>query len=88
MFAYEADYEILDKVAMSRPPRFSFVQPSREVIDRLIVRASMEKDLYWRETSVWFDTINRFIKNKPNWDEDLTLYSPNTLWLFSSDIYR
>ena len=25
MFAYEADYELLDKVAMSRPPKFSFV---------------------------------------------------------------
>ena len=46
MFAYEADYELLDKVAMSRPPNFGFVQPSREVIDRLIVRASMEKEFY------------------------------------------
>ncbi len=46
MFAYEADYEILDKIGLSRPPQFKFIQPSREVIDRLIVRASMEKELY------------------------------------------
>lgn len=46
MFAYEADYELLDKVAMSRPPQFKFVLPSREVVDRLIVRASMEKEMY------------------------------------------
>jgi hypothetical protein len=46
MFAYEADYELLDKVAMSRPPQFKFVPPSREAVDRLIVRASMEKEMY------------------------------------------
>ncbi len=46
MFAYEAEYEMFDKVPMSRPPKFKFVPPSREVIDRLIVRASMEKEIY------------------------------------------
>jgi hypothetical protein len=46
MFAYEADYELLDKVAMSRPPQFKFGPPSREVVDRLIVRASKEKEMY------------------------------------------
>jgi hypothetical protein len=46
MFAYETEYEMFDKVAMSRPPQFRFVPPSREVADRLIVRASMEKEMY------------------------------------------
>lgn len=43
MFAYEADYEILDKAVYSRPPQFKFVTPSREVVQRLIVRATTEK---------------------------------------------
>lgn len=43
MFNYEADYEILDKALFSRPPLFKFVRPSREVVLRLIIRASTYK---------------------------------------------
>ena len=32
MFAYEADYELLDKAVFTRATKFKFVQPSREVI--------------------------------------------------------
>lgn len=46
MFAYEADYELLDKAILSKPPQFKFVLPSREVVQRLIVRASTEKETY------------------------------------------
>lgn len=46
MFAYENDYELLDKALLSRAPQFKFVQPSREVVQRLIVRATMENDLF------------------------------------------
>ncbi len=46
MFAYETDYEMLDKALPSRTPQFKFVPPSREVVERLIVRASAEKELF------------------------------------------
>jgi hypothetical protein len=46
MFAYEADYELLDKAVLSRAPQFKFVPPSREVVQRLIVRATMDNDLF------------------------------------------
>lgn len=46
MFAYEADYELLDKAILSKPPQFKFVMPSREVVQRLIVRASNEKEQF------------------------------------------
>lgn len=46
MFAYENDYELLDKAILSKPPQFKFVPPSREVTQRLIVRASTEKEVY------------------------------------------
>jgi hypothetical protein len=46
MFAYEADYELLDKALFSKIPQFKFVAPSREVVQRLIVRASTEKEIY------------------------------------------
>ncbi len=32
MFAYEADYELLDKALLSRAPQFKFVTPSREAV--------------------------------------------------------
>ena len=32
MFAYEAEYEVLDKALVSRPPQFKFVTPKRDVI--------------------------------------------------------
>ena len=43
MFRYEDDYEILDRAIISRPPSFKFVVPSREVVTRLIIRASYYK---------------------------------------------
>lgn len=46
MFAYENDYELLDKALLSRAPQFKFVQPSKEVVQRLIVRATMDNDLF------------------------------------------
>ena len=46
MFSYENDYEILDKAVLSRHPRFKFVSPSREVIQRLIIRATNEKEQF------------------------------------------
>jgi ADP-dependent phosphofructokinase/glucokinase len=48
MFAYEAEYEVFDKVKLaSIPPRFKFIPPSREVVDRLIVRATMWKEDFY-----------------------------------------
>lgn len=45
MFEYEKDYELLDKVQMaSRPPMYKFVTPEREVVQRLIIRATTEKE--------------------------------------------
>ena len=43
MFRYEDDYEILDRAIISRPPSFKFVVPNREVVTRLIIRASYYK---------------------------------------------
>jgi hypothetical protein len=46
MFAYEADYELLDKAFFSKVPQFKFVPPSREAVQRMIVRASAEREQY------------------------------------------
>ena len=46
MFVYDNDYEMLDKALLSRTPQFKFVQPSKEVVQRLIVRATMDNDLF------------------------------------------
>jgi len=43
MFRYEDEYEVLDRAIISRPPSFRFVVPSREVVTRLIIRASYYK---------------------------------------------
>ena len=44
MFSYENDYEILDRAFISRAPKFKLIEPSREVIQRLIVRSTTEKE--------------------------------------------
>ena len=46
MFEYENDYEILDQVNWQRPPKYKFVTPAREVVQRLIIRASMEREQF------------------------------------------
>ena len=46
LFNYEKEAEALDKIYASRMPAFRFIPPSREVVQRLIVRATTEKELF------------------------------------------